>query len=225
MGTVYRARDEKLERLVALKVLSPSVVTDDDSRRRFPKEALALAKLSHPHIAAVYDVGEQDSVDYLVMECVPGQTLSATLKAGRLSVERATSILLEIAGALEEAHEQGVIHRDLKPANVMIIPMIDFVGVVGPFKIPTFYLDRFEITNRDYQKFVDSGGYTKQEYWHEKFIRDGREIPWTEAVAAFRDTTNRPEPAGWIAGHYAAGQADLPVSGVSWFEASAYAFL
>ncbi len=122
MGAVYRARDEKLERLVAIKILSPGLVTDDESRRRFRKEALALAKLSHPHIAAVYDVGEQDGIDYLVMECVPGQTLSATSKAGQLSVERATSILLEIAGALEEAHEQGVIHRDLKPANVMVTP-------------------------------------------------------------------------------------------------------
>ena len=537
MGAVYLARDEKLERSVAIKILAPGLVTGEDARRRFRKEALALAKLSHPHIAAVYDVGEQDRVDYLVMECVPGQTLSATLKSGPLTVERATSILLEIAGALEEAHEQGVIHRDLKPANVMITPrghakvldfgiakllaplapdatasmetgmligtplymspeqalgnpvdartdlwslgviyfqlltgrtpfegdsniailhaiindpptplrtlrpdapqlanqiiarslqkhpsdryqtaaeitrdasallsqisttaqgmapkrqsriitfaaiaalvatilaaawffhrssrrqwareeavpqiatliaarrplaafgllekaqgylpgdpainqladqdtlvasitsaptgataaiqdyatpdgpwrvlgttplsgitlprgffrwklsspgkadvveglpmnksmnfaldaqrasppgmvavpgkvwidMISFIGVVGPFKISPFYLDRYEVTNRDYQKFVDSGGYAKQEYWHEKFVRDGREIPWTEAVAAFRDTTNRPGPAGWVAGHYAEGQGDFPVSGVSWFEASAYA--
>jgi hypothetical protein len=537
MGAVYRARDEKLERFVAIKILSPGLVTGDETRRRFRKEALALARLSHPHIAAVYDVGEQDGVDYLVMECVAGQTLYATLKAGPLSVERATSIVLEIAGALEEAHEQGVVHRDLKPANVMITPrghakvldfgiakllaplapdatasietgfligtplymspeqaqgdtvdartdlwslgviyfqlltgrtpfegdvnisilhsilsdspatlrslrpdapqlaneivgrclqkdpakryqsasefvpqatellvemssssrglvakgrsrmvtlgtvialvltmvaatwffhrnsrrqwareeavpqiarltaagkplasfallekaqgylpsdaaikqladqdtlivsitsspagatvaiqdyatpdgpwrvlgrtplnavtlpkgyfrwklsspgmaevveglplaksmsfaldtlhdspvgmvfvpgqtwldMIYFIGVVGPFKMPPFYLDRFEVTNRDYQKFVDSGGYAKEQYWREKFIRDGREIPWAEAVAAFRDTTNRPGPAGWVAGHYAEGQADVPVSGVSWFEASAYA--
>jgi len=537
MGAVYRARDEKLERFVAIKILSPGLVTGDEARRRFRKEALALAKLSHPHIAAVYDVGEQDGVDYLVMECVAGQTLSATLKSGPLTVERATSIVLEIAGALEEAHEQGVIHRDLKPANVMITPkghvkvldfgiakllaplapdatasmetgfligtplymspeqaqgnpvdartdlwslgviyfqmltdrtpfegenniallhaiiseppaslralrpdapqlanqmiyrslqkdpgsryqsaseiiregselpaqissssqglaakrqsrtiavaaiaallvtivaavwffhrsskrqwareeavpriaglvaegkplaafgllekaqaylpgdpkikqladqntlvasitsspsgataaiqdysapdtpwrvlgstpltnvtlpngyfrwkisspgaedmieglraektmnfaldaqhaapagmvpvpgenwvgIIAFIGSVGPFRIPSFYMDRFEVTNRDYQKFVDSGGYAKKEYWTEKFIRDGREIPWTEAVAAFRDTTNRPGPAGWVAGHYAEGQEDLPVSGVSWFEASAYA--
>jgi serine/threonine protein kinase/dienelactone hydrolase len=537
MGAVYRARDEKLERVVAIKILSPGLVTGEEGRRRFRKEALALAKLSHPHIAAVYDVGEQDGVDYLVMECVPGQTLSAALKAGRLSIERATSVILEIAGALEEAHEQGVIHRDLKPANVMITPkghakvldfgiakllaplapdatasmetgfligtplymspeqaeghavdartdiwslgviyfqmltgrtpfvgdsniallhaiirdaptplrelrpdappqanqiisrclqkdpanryqsssefirettelrvemasrsqglvakgrsrtiilasvtalvltivvaawyfhrssrkqwareegvpqianllskeqplaafgllekvesdlpndpeikkladqntlvasitsspagataaiqdystpdgpwrilgttplhnvtlpkgyfrwkisspasgelveglrsgrsmdfaiaeqqsapagmarvpgeqwtdMIDFIGFVGPFKIPLFYLDRLEVTNREYQKFVDNGGYEKQEYWKEKFMRNGREVPWAEAMAQFRDTTNRPGPAGWIAGHYAEGQDDLPVSGISWFEASAYA--
>ena len=122
MGAVYRARDEKLERVVAIKILSPGLVTGDEARRRFRKEALALAKLSHPHIAAVYDVGEQDGVDYLVMECVPGQTLAAKLKNGPLSIEHATSIVLQIAGALEEAHEHGVIHRDLKPANVMITP-------------------------------------------------------------------------------------------------------
>jgi hypothetical protein len=537
MGAVYRARDEKLERFVAIKILSPGLVTGEEARRRFRKEALALAKLSHPHIAAVYDVGEQDGVDYLVMECVAGQTLSATLKGGPLTVERATSIILEIAGALEEAHEQGVIHRDLKPANVMIttkghakvldfgiakllaplapdatasmetgfligtplymspeqaqgnpvdartdlwslgviyfqlltgrtpfegenniallhaiiseppaslralrpdapslankiigrslqkdvdsryqsaseiireaselpaqissntqgvaakrqsrtivvaaiaallvtvvgagwffhrsskrqwareeavpriaslvaegkplaafgvlekaqgylpddpkikqladqntlvasvtsspagataaiqdyatpdgpwrvlgttplnnvtlpkgffrwkissagaadlieglnaktsmnfgldvqqsspagmvrVPgetwsdMIAFIGWVGPYSMPPFYLDRFEVTNRDYQKFVDSGGYEKKEYWKEKFIRAGREIPWADAMTQFRDTTNRPGPAGWVAGHYAEGQANLPVSGVSWFEASAYA--
>ena len=122
MGAVYRARDEKLERVVAIKILSPGLVTGEESRRRFRKEALALAKLSHPHIAAVYDVGEQDGVDYLVMECVPGQTLAAKLKNGPLPIEDATSIVLQIAGALEEAHEHGVIHRDLKPANVMITP-------------------------------------------------------------------------------------------------------
>jgi serine/threonine protein kinase len=537
MGQVYRARDQKLERVVAIKILSPGLVTGDEVRRRFRKEALALAKLSHPHIAAVYDVGEQDGVDYLVMECVPGQTLAAKLKNGPLPIEEATLIVSEIASALEEAHENGVIHRDLKPANVMITPKghvkvldfgiakllapltpdatasietglivgtpsymspeqakgtavdartdlwslgviyyellagrtpfqgdgniavlhaiikdspaslrafrpdapqlanqiicrsleknpasryqsasevvretsnllnrtassphdltakrrsravalsaivallltialgawffhrsskrqwareeaipqiasliaerkplaayillqkaqsylpgdpqlkliadqntlpasiasspsgataeiqdystpdapwfrlgttpltgvsipkgyfrwrisragvgelvegmraaksmnfalgalqsspngmvpvpgqyfvdsVSFIGFIGPYKLPTYYIDRFEVTNRDYQEFVDSGGYAKKEYWTEKFIRDGHELSWAEAMAEFRDTTNRPGPAGWVAGHYADGQADFPVSGVSWYEASAYA--
>ena len=99
MGAVYRARDEKLERIVAIKILFPGLVTGEEAHRRFRKEALALAKLSHPHIAAVYDVGEQDGVDYLVMECVPGQTLAAKLKNGPLSIEDATLIVLQIAGA------------------------------------------------------------------------------------------------------------------------------
>jgi Tol biopolymer transport system component/predicted Ser/Thr protein kinase len=122
MGAVYRARDEKLERIIAIKILPPGMLTGDESRRRFRKEALALAKLSHPNIAPVYDVGEQDGIDYIVMECVAGQTLATRLRAGPLSVKEATSILLQVAQALEEAHEQGVIHRDLKPANVMITP-------------------------------------------------------------------------------------------------------
>ncbi len=122
MGVVYRARDEKLERVVAVKLLAPGMFTGDEARRRFHKEALALAKLSHAHIAAVYDVGEQDGIDYIVMECVPGESLAAKIKQGPLTVKDATSILLQIAQALEEAHEQGVIHRDLKPANVMITP-------------------------------------------------------------------------------------------------------
>ncbi len=539
MGTVYRARDERLERVVALKILTPGLFAGDDARRRFHKEALALAKLSHAHIAAVYDVGQQDGVDYIVMECVPGESLAAKLRSGSLTVKDATSLTLQIAQALEEAHEQGVIHRDLKPANVMITPKgqakvldfglakllepmadsaasmvetrgligtplymspeqaqgknldvrtdlwnlgviyyelltgrapfqanssiavlraitddqpaplrelrpdapllaehivahalekdpgrryqsaaevvrdtsellsglsatsvvlgkpakrlpglikisiavailliigagawfyylssrrswareeaipqieslfaankplaaflvltkaeeylpadpqlkqigtencmtvsvnsspsgatveiqdyaapdtpwhnlgttplvdvrvpkgyfrwkisklgtgemvvapstdksmefalgaaqkaphgmvlvpggdwgdyIDFVGWNGPYKLPPFYLDRYEVTNRDYQKFVDSGGYEKKEYWTEPFVGDGHELSWSEAIARFRDTTDRPGPSTWVAGHYPQGAENLPVSGVSWFEASAYA--
>ena len=120
MGVVYRARDERLERVVAVKVLTPGVLVGEEMRRQFRKEALALAKLNHAHIAAVYDVGEQDGVDYLVMELVEGESLAAKIKAGGVSVKEATSILLQVAEALEEAHERGVIHRDLKPANVMV---------------------------------------------------------------------------------------------------------
>jgi serine/threonine protein kinase/dienelactone hydrolase len=539
MGVVYRARDEKLERVVAIKLLAPGVFTGDEARRRFHKEALALAKLSHAHIAAVYDVGEQDGVDYIVMECVPGESLAVKIKSGPLTVKDATSITRQIAEALEEAHEQGVIHRDLKPANVMVTPkeqakvldfglakllavardptvsvtetrgligtplymspeqaqeqsldartdlwnlgviyyelltgrapfradssigvlraitdeapvpvsqlrpdvspfceqivsqaleknperryqsaaeiirdtsellsrlsaesldpgkpakrtnrllhlavagilllaitaafwlyyrssrkhwareeaipqarslfaenrplaafllldkaaeflpsdpqlkqieeenstvvsitsspsgatihiqdylapdspwhslgttpladlripkgyfrwrvsktdggeitvapptetkmdfslgasqkspsgmvradggdggwFLDFVGVYGAYKLPPFYVDRYEVTNREYQKFVDNGGYEKQEYWTEKFTQSGHELSWADAMAQLRDTTGRAGPSTWVAGHYPQGQADFPVAGVSWFEASAYA--
>jgi serine/threonine protein kinase len=142
MGVVYRARDEKLERVVALKLLAPGMFTGDEARRRFHKEALALAKLSHAHIAAVYDVGEQDGIDYIVMECVPGESLAAKLKPGPLTVKDATSITLQIAQALEEAHEQGVIHRDLKPANVMVTPK-------GQAKVLDFGLAKLFAVARD----------------------------------------------------------------------------
>src|ERR1700677_3074256 len=142
MGVVYRARDEKLERVVAIKLLAPGVFPGDEARRRFHKEALALAKLSHAHIAAVYDVGEQDGIDYIVMECVPGESLAAKIKSGPLTVKDATSILLQIAEALEDAHEQGVIHRDLKPANVMITPK-------GRVKVLDFGLAKLLAVARD----------------------------------------------------------------------------
>jgi eukaryotic-like serine/threonine-protein kinase len=542
MGVVYRARDEKLERIVAIKMLAPGMLTGDESRRHFRREALALAKLNHPHTAAVYDVGEQDGTDYIVMECVQGQSLAARLQTSPMSVREATAIALEVAKALEEAHEHGVIHRDLKPANVMITPkghakvldfglakllaplgadatlslaetggvmgtpmymspeqalgtnldartdlwslgilyyealsghtpfqkgsslailraiaddpippvreirpdtpeqaekilvrslekdrdkryqtaaemvrdlsdlsgrlsgavlseappakkmsrrtmalvtsfllaaaiagvwlyslgserrwardkaipqmesQIDarkplaaflllekaekllpndphlkqfadeqtaavsitsdptgaqvelqdylapdsawrvfgktplngiripngyfrwkvskpgvgemigapetqgkmefplaeavkapaemvyvpgtgvdrttfsaFIGWLGPYTLPAYYVDRHEVTNREYQKFVDSGGYEKQEYWPAQFNRDGKTLSWNDGVALFRDTTGRPGPSTWVAGHYPEGRADYPVSGVSWFEAAAYA--
>ena len=139
MGVVYRARDEKLEREVAIKMLQPGVLTGEEARARFRREARALAKLNHAHIAAVHDVIEQDGADFIVMELVAGESLAAKLRAGALPVKEATSIALQVAEALEEAHEQGVIHRDLKPANVMITPkgqakVLDFglAKLVGP---------------------------------------------------------------------------------------------
>jgi eukaryotic-like serine/threonine-protein kinase len=538
MGVVYRAHDEKLERSVAIKLLAAGLLPGPEARRHFRREALALAKLNHPHIAAVYDVGQQDGIDYIVMECVQGESLAARIKAGPLSVKEATSIALQVAEALEEAHAQGVIHRDLKPANVMITPrghakvldfglakllarsdvdatlsfaetrgilgtplymspeqvhgkpvdertdlwslgvlyyesltartpfqgssnleilravteqppapirplrpdvppeaetilarslekqlerryasaaemrsaladllmrmtapnpvqpgakpvsrgrvvagaliailivalggvqfyrlsqsrwareeaipriasllsakkslaaflllekaqrilpadpqlrelaeentstvsitstpsgatvemqdyltpngewyrlgttplqnaripngylrwkvskpgageMIEapetsakmdfplasfrnapagmvyaagrkwttyvaFIGWLGPYTLPPYYIDRHEVTNREYQRFVDSGGYEKRQYWPDHFTQNGRDIPWQQAMAEFRDTSGRPGPSTWAGGHYPDGQADLPVSGVSWFEASAY---
>ena len=544
MGVVYRAHDEKLQRAVAIKLLAPGMLTGDEARRHFRREALALAKLNHPNIAAVYDVGEQDGADYIVMECVSGESLAARLKSGALSVKECTAIALQIAEALQEAHEQGVVHRDLKPANVMLtlkghakvldfglakllaplntdatvsfqetfqetgrllgtpfymspeqvrggsvdartdlwslsvlyyealsgrtpfggentlavlraiteqtpprlrelrpdlppraeeiisrglrkdasrryqsaaevvhdlsallqqmtttvptdwkarrtisrwslaamsvavaamlaagiwlyhrsssrqwaseeaIPRIktlvdaqhplaaflvlkkaqhwlpsdpqlrqladannttvsvtsdpagarveiqdyltpnspwyrlgttplqkvslpkgyfrwrvtkpglrelveapdtsptmhfdgnaaqnaprgmtyspggswsdylSFLGWVGPYKLPPYDIDQYEVTNAEYQRFVDSGGYNKPKYWPEHFTENGRDIPSEQAMERFRDATDRPGPSTWAGGHYPEGQAQLPVSGVSWFEASAYA--
>jgi tRNA A-37 threonylcarbamoyl transferase component Bud32/dienelactone hydrolase len=540
MGAVYRVRDEKLERDVAIKMLTDGLLTGDEARRHFRREALALAKLNHPRIAAVYDVGEQDGLDYIVMELVQGDSLAARLRSGPLGVREATSIALQVAEALEEAHEHGVIHRDLKPANVMITPkgnakvldfgiakllalpgaestrtmtetgqpvgtplymspeqalggsvdartdlwslgvlyyealtgrapfegktglailhaiaespfppardtrpelpvqaeqivaralekdparryqsaadmmrdgsdllarlsgavaiekktpiwklrrvkaavvllvavtaiaggwtyrvarerywaredampqierLIDarkplaalavlnraerdlpgdvrlqqsadqnmqtvaitsdpagalveiqdyltrdarwqslgttplaaaripkgyfrwriskagvgqmeaarradanmafslasaqrapegmvfaaggswttynaFLGWIGPYMFPPYYVDRYEVTNREYQKFVDSGAYAKQEYWPGEFHQDGNTLTWKEGMLQLRDATGRPGPSTWVAGHYPAGQADFPVAGISWFEASAYA--
>jgi eukaryotic-like serine/threonine-protein kinase len=100
---------------------------------------------------------------------------------------------------------------------------IAFVGWVGFDNVPPFYIDRFEVTNRQYQEFVDQGGYEKREYWTQSFIQKGREIGWDEAKSLFRDSTGRAGPSTWAGGHYPEGKADYPVSGVSWYEAAAYA--
>lgn len=540
MGVVYRGFDTQLERDVAIKILASGLLLGEEARKRFRREALVLAKLSHPNIAPIYDVGQQDGIDYIVMECVAGESLAARIRSGPFSVKEATSILLQIAEALEEAHEQGVIHRDLKPANVMITPRgqvkvldfgiakllanegadttvtlletrgiigtplymspeqirgesidirtdlwnlgviyyelltckapfsadnhlsifravtedapvparklrtdlpptaeqilaraldkdrtsryqtaaeivrdasgllaaltasfeageylskrktrrgiaiavvvflilvavglwqyhrisrrqwareeaipqitklfqadkslagflllqeagkylpsdaqikqlvddntmlssitsspdgatveiqdyalpaskwytvgetpldhiripkgyfrwkvskkgigefitapltsdtmafpladamkapagmvfspadrwgdyIGFIGWVGPYNMPAYYADKYEVTNGEYQKFVDSGGYEKKEYWPATFTQNGHQLSWSDAMAEFRDTTGREGPSNWVAGHYPEGKENYPVSGVSWFEASAYA--
>jgi formylglycine-generating enzyme required for sulfatase activity len=91
------------------------------------------------------------------------------------------------------------------------------------YELPAYDINRFEITNREYQQFVDQGGYNKREYWREKFIKDGRELSWQEAKDLFRDATGRTGPATWEEGHFPEDQADYPVAGVSWYEAAAYA--
>src|ERR1700722_3107164 len=120
MGVVYRAHDQQLERDVALKVLPPGTLSNDASRRQFRKEALALAKLSHPNIETVYEFDTQDGIDFLVMEYVTGNTLAERLAAGALPEKEVVALGMQIAAAMEEAHGRGIVHRDLKPRNIAI---------------------------------------------------------------------------------------------------------
>jgi TolB-like protein len=131
MGEVYRARDTRLEREVALKILGRDLLADEGARRRFRKEALALAKLNHPHIAHVYDFASEGGVDFLVMELVPGETLSQRLARGPMAEADVLKVGRELAEGLSAAHAEGVIHCDLKPANLRlskdgVLKILDF---------------------------------------------------------------------------------------------------
>src|SRR4029077_5077830 len=120
MGEVYRARDTRLERDVAIKVLPANLSSDPGLRQRLDREAKAVSRLSHPHICTLHDIGHQDGVDFLVMELVEGETLEHRLMKGPLPPEQAIRIAMQIADALARAHKLGIVHRDLKPANVML---------------------------------------------------------------------------------------------------------
>ncbi len=120
MGEVYRARDTRLGREVAIKVLPPAVSADPDRRRRFRLEAQAVSALSHPHVCTLYDIGSEGETDYLVMEYLPGESLAERLGQGPLPIPEAARLAGQIADALAAAHAKGIVHRDLKPDNVRI---------------------------------------------------------------------------------------------------------
>jgi len=130
MGEVYRARDTRLDRSVAIKVLPEHLSSSEEVRQRFEREARTISQLSHPHICALYDVGRESGIEYLVMELLDGKTLEDRLARGALPTEQVLRFGIEIADALDKAHRQGIVHRDLKPGNVMLtksgVKLLDF---------------------------------------------------------------------------------------------------
>jgi len=135
MGEVYRARDTRLERTVAIKILPRELSNDPIRKQRFEREAKTISSLNHPHICVLHDVGSLDGVDYLVMECMEGETLAKRLEKGPLPLEQVLKYGMQIADALDRAHRSGVVHRDLKPGNIMLTPtgakLLDF-GLAKP---------------------------------------------------------------------------------------------
>ena len=120
MGEVYKARDTRLDRAVALKILPDSLASDPQFRERFDREARAISQLTHPHICTLYDVGESAGTAFLVMEYLEGETLEQRLKKGVMPLDEALKIAIQVAEALSVAHRRGIVHRDLKPGNVML---------------------------------------------------------------------------------------------------------
>jgi eukaryotic-like serine/threonine-protein kinase len=143
MGEVYKARDTRLERTVAIKVLPQHLSSSPESRQRFEREAKTISQLSHPHICALYDVGREEDTEYLVMEFLEGETLSERLAKSALPLEQTLRYGVEIADALDKAHRQGIVHRDLKPGNVMLtksgVKLLDFglAKAMAPVETPS----------------------------------------------------------------------------------------
>src|ERR1700674_4520650 len=120
MGEVYRPRDTRLDRIVAIKVLPAHLADKPELRERFEREARTIASLNHPHICTLHDIGRHDGTDFLVMEYLEGETLAQRLLKGPLPLEQVLQYAIEIADALDKAHRKGVTHRDLKPGNIML---------------------------------------------------------------------------------------------------------
>src|ERR1700719_1629488 len=122
MGEVYRAKDTRLDRTVAGKILPAHLSDNPEAKQRFEREARTISSLNHPNICTLHDVGHQDGTDFLVMEYLEGETLADRLRKGALPPEQLLRYGIEICEGLEKAHKSGVIHRDLKPGNVMLTP-------------------------------------------------------------------------------------------------------
>ena len=120
MGEVYKARDTRLDRTVAIKILPEALAADPQFRERLDREARAISQLTHPHICTLYDVGEQRGTAFLVLEYLEGATLADRLAKGVLPLDQALKTAIEVASALDKAHRAGIVHRDLKPGNIML---------------------------------------------------------------------------------------------------------
>ncbi|HEY4838759.1 MAG TPA: serine/threonine-protein kinase, partial [Candidatus Acidoferrales bacterium] len=135
MGEVYRAKDTRLDRTVAIKVLSSKLDMSAELKARFDREAKTISQLQHPNICVLHDIGSENGTDFLVMEFLEGESLNEKLKRGPLPIEELLKISIQLADALEKAHRAGIIHRDLKPGNVMLTKsgakLLDF-GLAKP---------------------------------------------------------------------------------------------
>jgi formylglycine-generating enzyme required for sulfatase activity/cephalosporin-C deacetylase-like acetyl esterase len=149
---------------------------------------------------------------------------------GFATVERATFPSDSLTITMDEGPKapSGMVHVELSTSMAPQTTPVTLFGIAGfddlpPIQLGDYWMDRYEVTNKQFKQFLDQGGYRKQEYWKQEFRKDGRAISWSEAMTLFRDTTGRPGPARWVQGEYPRGQEDFPVTGVSWFEAAAYA--
>jgi serine/threonine protein kinase len=204
MGDVYRARDSKLKRDVALKVLPREFSSDAGRVARFEREAEVLASLNHPHIAAIYDFASAGDSRFLVMELVEGQTLSERIAGGAIPVGEAIRLAREVAAALEAAHDKGIIHRDLKPANVKITPeghakVLDFglAKVLDDDQTRADAATRMAVSSAG--DFLGTVGYVSPEQAKGQQIDRATDV-WAFGCVLYEMLTGRPAFAGGTAG-------------------------
>jgi dienelactone hydrolase len=224
------AADRGLAAYLLLQRARDVLGADSQVARALAEHSRRLTVLSTPPGATV------SIADYLTPEG-PWLTLGATplpavtIPRGylRWRVAEPDGAVLTVAPATHDTMRFDLDAARHAPAGMVPVPatvwgnFVAFVGWVGPYRLPAFDIDRDEVTNREYQAFVDGGGYADPRYWREPFVRDGRRLRFAEAMALFRDRTGRAGPSTWEGGHFPAGDSDYPVSGVSWYEAAAYA--
>jgi serine/threonine protein kinase/Tfp pilus assembly protein PilF len=198
MGVVYRARDERLERDVAIKVLPAGALADEEMRKRFRKEAMALSKLNHPNIATIHDFNTEKNVDFLAMEYISGVTLQEKAQSGALPETEVIQLGRQAAEALEAAHEQGMIHRDLKPGNIMVTPkglvkVLDFG--LAKFLQPSGPLDKtLTLTSPGTQALTGTLPYMAPEQLEGREVDERTDIHALGAILYKLATGKRPYP-------------------------------
>ncbi|MBA2301126.1 MAG: protein kinase [Acidobacteria bacterium] len=222
----------EIERLLASGQNLAAVRLAGEAERYAPDEVGRVRQAWYPVNYSTTPEGADVAVhDYLAVEG-PWLPLGQTPLAGqrlpfgyyRVRVDKSGYAPLEIAGGPANRRVLALPRHDAVPEGMVPVPGGPFsVGVAAEVRLPDFWIDRLEVTNQQFKRFVDANGYADQQYWTIPFADNGRTLPFAEAIARFRDTTGRPGPASWELGTFPAGQADFPVGGLSWFEANAYA--
>jgi eukaryotic-like serine/threonine-protein kinase len=192
MGVVYLARDEHLDRDVAIKVLSSGRLADTTARQRFRKEALALSELNHPNIAVIYDFDSCDGIDYLVQELIPGKSLREMLEAGALPQDECIELGKQLCAGLAAAHERGIIHRDIKPGNILLTPeghlkILDF-GLAKSVSAPVLSADALSTLSE--MQAVGTYPYMSPEQLTNKKL-DARTDIWSTGCVLYEMATGR----------------------------------
>ena len=220
MGEVYKARDTRLDRTVAIKVLPEHVASDPDLQQRFEREAKTISSLDHPHICTLHDIGTQDGIDFLVMEYLEGDTLAQRLEQGALPLDQALTVAIEIADALDKAHRQGITHRDLKPGNIMLTKagakLLDFgLATIRPLTVLDASAEATRIEPRASDRLVlGTLGYMAPEQLEAKRV-DARADLFAFGAMLYHAATGRPafesdNQAGLVAAVLQTDSASLP---------------